>query len=64
MEIILKAQNLQRSFGPHKVIDDVTFTLTRGSIGCLLGPSGSGKTTLLRLVAGFEKPDRGPISVA
>jgi len=42
-------------------IKNVSFTLERGQILCLLGPSGCGKTTLLRLIAGLEQPDSGTI---
>ena len=39
-------------------------TIHRGEFFSILGPSGSGKTTTLRLIAGFEKPDRGTVSLA
>ncbi len=41
-------------YGRTRVLENVSFDLEPGQIGCLLGPSGSGKTTLLRAVAGFE----------
>ncbi len=41
----------------------VSLRIERGELACLLGPSGCGKTTLLRLVAGFETPESGSISV-
>ncbi|MCZ7009941.1 ATP-binding cassette domain-containing protein, partial [Salmonella enterica] len=43
------------------MIDDLSFSLARGSIGCLLGPSGCGKTTVLRAIAGFEPLRAGRI---
>lgn len=58
---VLEAQNLSKQFNTAKIIDNISFTLGEGQIGCLLGPSGSGKTTLLRLVAGFETPERGKL---
>ncbi len=48
----------------HPVVHDVSFSVARGEIGCLLGPSGCGKTTLLRTIAGFEQPAKGQISLA
>ena len=44
-------------------VDDVTLTVHEGELLALLGPSGCGKTTTLRLVAGFERPDRGRIEL-
>ncbi|HET8984742.1 MAG TPA: ABC transporter ATP-binding protein, partial [Trueperaceae bacterium] len=45
-------------------VDDLSLTVLDDEILCLLGPSGCGKTTLLRLIAGFERPDAGSITVA
>ena len=42
---------------------DIHFQLRPGELVGLLGPSGCGKTTLLRLIAGFEKPDRGVVRI-
>ena len=49
---------------PRPALRQVSLELARGSILALLGESGSGKTTLLRLVAGFEQPSAGSISLA
>jgi iron(III) transport system ATP-binding protein len=45
-------------------VDSVTLTLYRGELLSLLGPSGCGKTTLLRLIAGFERPQKGRVFLA
>ncbi|MEB3883787.1 ABC transporter ATP-binding protein [Lyngbya sp. CCY1209] len=45
-------------------VEAVTLTLNQGDILGLLGPSGCGKTTLLRMIAGFERPDRGAVEIA
>ena len=42
-------------------VDGVSFAVERGEIFALLGPSGSGKTSTLRMIAGFERPERGRI---
>jgi iron(III) transport system ATP-binding protein len=48
---------------PSPAVDDLSLTLAEGEILALLGPSGSGKTSTLRLIAGFETPDGGSITV-
>jgi len=48
----------------HQIINDVSFALKPGDIGCLLGPSGCGKTTLLRAIGGFQNPTAGEIHIA
>lgn len=48
----------------HQIINDVSFALKLGDIGCLLGPSGCGKTTLLRAIGGFQNPTAGEIHIA
>jgi len=60
---MLKLVSVAQSYGRKTVLNDISFQLTPGQIGCLLGPSGCGKTTALRLIAGFEKLDRGEIRI-
>jgi iron(III) transport system ATP-binding protein len=55
--------NLSKSFGDVRAVDGLSLDVEEGSIAALLGPSGCGKTTTLRLIAGFERPDAGTISV-
>jgi len=59
----LDVQNIDVSYGSHQVLNQVSFTLEPGEIGCMLGPSGCGKTTVLRAIAGFEPVSRGHILV-
>jgi iron(III) transport system ATP-binding protein len=54
---------LHKSFGAHPVLTGVDLEVPAGSLTAILGPSGSGKTTLLRLMAGFERPDSGTITI-
>src|SRR5688500_750585 len=58
---LLEVANLRHSYGEHEVVRGLSFSLARGSIGCLLGPSGCGKTTVLRCIAGFEAVQEGEI---
>ncbi len=50
--------------GRTRVIEQLGFTLARGSVGCLLGASGCGKTTALRAIAGFVRAEAGEIRIA
>ena len=62
---VLSCQNVTKQFGSATLaVDDVSFSLNEGDLLGLLGPSGCGKTTLLRLVAGFERPEKGDIRIA
>tara|TARA_B100001750_G_scaffold19764_1_gene13432 strand:- start:173 stop:1234 length:1062 start_codon:yes stop_codon:yes gene_type:complete len=53
-----------KGFGAEPVVNGATFSVEKGEILVLLGPSGCGKTTTLRLIAGFEKPDKGTVSIS
>ena len=55
--------DVSKSFGDVKAVKSANFEIERGEFFALLGPSGCGKTTLLRMVAGFEIPDSGEISI-
>ncbi|TKW65011.1 MAG: ABC transporter ATP-binding protein [Paracoccus denitrificans] len=55
--------HVSKSFGPVKVLDNITVNFPDGGFFALLGPSGSGKTTLLRMIAGFHFPDAGTIRI-
>ena len=59
----IEARGLSRSFEGRVAVDGVDLRLERGGFKAVLGPSGSGKTTLLRLIAGFERPDAGSVSI-
>jgi iron(III) transport system ATP-binding protein len=60
----LTVQQVTKSFGQTPVLTGIDLHVPAGSFTALLGPSGCGKTTLLRLIAGFDEPDAGTISVA
>ena len=56
-------RGVTRRFGPVVAVDTISFEIPRGSFHSFLGPSGCGKTTSLRLIAGFEQPDEGEVSI-
>jgi iron(III) transport system ATP-binding protein len=60
----LAVAGLVRRFGARTAVDHVSLELRTGELVAILGPSGSGKTTLLRLVAGFDVPDDGSVTIA
>ena len=60
-DAFLKIENLTKQFDDIIAVKDLTLSVPRGNVLALLGPSGSGKTTTLRLLAGFERPDRGSV---
>ena len=49
--------------GAVKALDDVSISVKRNEFLCLLGPSGCGKSTLLNMIAGFDRPTSGTVSV-
>ncbi|MEN3160254.1 ABC transporter ATP-binding protein [Alkalimonas sp. NCh-2] len=61
---MLVLEQLAVAYGPHTVVKDISLSLSKGQIGCLVGPSGCGKTTLLRAIAGFEPVAQGQISLS
>lgn len=54
---------VSKAFGSLTVVDNLDLTIQKGEFVSMLGPSGSGKTTLLMLLAGFERPTGGTVSV-
>ena len=62
-QIAVSCRGLTKNFGAKPAVAGVNLDLVEGSFLALLGPSGCGKTTLLRLIAGFERPDQGTITV-
>ncbi|WP_285415628.1 ABC transporter ATP-binding protein [Pseudomonas sp. efr-133-TYG-5] len=59
----LELKSLSKSFGAQKALDDICLSVPTGSRTVIVGPSGSGKTTLLRMIAGFEFPDAGSLTL-
>jgi iron(III) transport system ATP-binding protein len=59
----LQVEGLRQAYGTQTVVEELSFDLHRGAIGCLLGQSGCGKTTVLRCIAGFEPVQAGRILI-
>ena len=60
----VRLDKVSKSFGPQKVLDDVTFEIPKGTAFVLLGRSGAGKSVALRHIIGLIKPDAGRVLVA
>jgi ABC-type nitrate/sulfonate/bicarbonate transport system ATPase subunit len=56
-------ENLGKGFGELRVVGGVSFDVADGEFVAIVGPSGCGKSTLLNLIAGFERPDTGRITI-
>jgi len=53
--------NVQKSFGPTKILHDISISMADGEFLVLVGPSGCGKSTLMNIIAGLEEPSEGQL---
>lgn len=60
--MILKAENIRKSFGSNEILKGISLSVEKGEVVAILGPSGGGKTTLLRCLNFLEKADSGSIT--
>jgi polar amino acid transport system ATP-binding protein len=60
---MISVKNLSKSFGAHRVLDDVSLEIGKGEVVCIIGASGSGKSTLLRCMNGLESYDSGELTI-
>ncbi len=60
---MIELAKVSKSFGAHRVLRDVDFSVGRSEVVCLIGPSGSGKSTLLRCVNFLEPYDSGDLRI-
>ncbi|MFO0583492.1 MAG: ABC transporter ATP-binding protein [Anaeromyxobacter sp.] len=63
MSIAVELKDVSRHYGTVRAVDGISLSIEDGEFFSLLGPSGSGKTTCLRLIAGFELPSAGTLSL-
>ncbi len=62
-DLVIEAKGLNKGFGDHLLIEDLSFKLPPGGIVGVIGPNGAGKTTLFRMITGQETPDSGEIRI-
>lgn len=55
--------NVSKSFGDQKILNDISFACKEGEFVSILGPSGSGKSTLFKLIGGILRPEQGKIII-
>ncbi len=67
MPVKIIVRDLKKAFpsdkGPLAVLEHVTFSVDDGELVAVVGPSGCGKSTLLNIIAGFERPDQGLVTI-
>jgi ABC-2 type transport system ATP-binding protein len=60
---MLRVQNLQKRYGQHVAVRDVTFNVAPGEVYGLLGPNGAGKSTTIKVLSCLVKPDQGSVTI-
>jgi len=60
---MINIQNLVKTFGPKRAVDDISFTVERGEVLGFLGPNGAGKSTTMRMITGFMPATSGKVAV-
>jgi len=60
-DYVIKINGVSKDYGSAHVLDDMSFTVPKGSIFGLVGRNGAGKTTIMRIMAGLQKPTTGAV---
>ncbi len=60
-ELVLRVQDIHKSFGRRKVLQGVSFDVTPGTLVGIVGENGAGKSTLRKILAGELRPNRGQV---
>src|SRR6059058_1936580 len=63
-DLLLETVALRKEFGGLVAVNDVDFTIPKGSIVSLIGPNGAGKTTFFNMITGVYKPTSGIVTFA
>lgn len=63
MDAPIRFEGVTKSFGSHKVLDNISFDVRRGETFCILGRSGTGKSVTIKQLVGLLRPDSGSIYV-
>lgn len=61
---MLELREISKSFGGHRVTNEISLSFPHGSLSAIIGPNGAGKTTLFNLVSGAIKPETGAVYLA
>ncbi|RVD47693.1 ATP-binding cassette domain-containing protein, partial [Mesorhizobium sp. M2D.F.Ca.ET.140.01.1.1] len=59
----MSLRGITKRYGGHVALHDINLDIQPGEFLSILGPSGSGKSTILKLIAGFERPTQGVITL-
>ena len=62
-EPILCVESVSKTYGAHRVLENITFQMQVGEVIAIIGPSGSGKSTLLRCINQLEPPNEGRVTI-
>ena len=62
-EKAIEVSGLCKSYGDKKVLDNVTFSIDKGSVVGFLGPNGAGKSTTMNIITGYISPGGGSIKI-
>ena len=60
---MLNIEGLTKTYGQHRVVDDLSYSCEAGEVVGFLGPNGAGKSTTMKMVTGFVTPDAGTASI-
>jgi ABC-2 type transport system ATP-binding protein len=61
---MILVEGLTKRFGDVTAVDDISFSIDRGTVTGFLGPNGSGKTTTIRMIIGLARPSAGSATIA